>query len=121
MAGTISQSIGVTVNNGDISSQFQKTVSITQTNQGHASGCQTIGTTEEAIVVTDITTSGVAYFLNIDAANFVQLGVVVSATFYPLVRLLAGEVASFRLDTGATIYAKADTAECQLVFEINEA
>jgi len=121
MAGTISQTVSVNVNNGDINSQFQKTASITQTNQGHASGCQTIGTTQEVLVVTDISTSGVGYFMNIDATNFVQLGVYVSATFYPLVRLLAGEVATFRLDTGATIYAQADTASCQLVYKINEA
>lgn len=121
MAGSINHSVGVNVTNGDITSQFQKTVSVTQTSQGHAAGCQDIGTTEEALVVSDITTSGIGYFMNIDATNFVQLGVVVSATFYPLVRLLAGEVATFRLDTGATIYAKADTADCKLVFQINEA
>jgi len=121
MAGTINHSVGVNVTNGDINSQFQKTVSVTQTGQGHAAGCQTIGTTQEVLVVTDITTSGIASFQNIDATNFVQLGVYVSATFYPLVRLLAGEVATFRLDTGATIYAQADTAACLLVYQINEA
>ena len=121
MAGTINHSVGVNVTNGDINSQFQKTVSVTQTGQGHAAGSQTIGTTQEVLVVTDITTSGIASFQNIDATNFVQLGVYVSATFYPLVRLLAGEVATFRLDTGATIYAQADTAACLLVYQINEA
>jgi len=77
-------------------------------------GCQTIGTTEEAIALTDLTTNGVARFRNRDATNFVEIGVKPAATFYPLVRLNADEECIFRLSQGITPYAKADTAACIL-------
>lgn len=74
-------------------------------------GSQTIGfAAHEALTITDITTLGVCFFWNRDATNYVELGVDVGATFYPFVRLNAGEYWPFRMAQGITPYAKADTA-----------
>lgn len=82
-------------------------------------GNQTIGfAAHEALALTDITTNGWAYFRNRDAAHFVQIGVDVTGTFYPLVRLNAGESCMFRLSQGITPYAKADTAAVVLSRDI---
>lgn len=75
---------------------------------------QNIGTTYEQIVLpAEVTAGGYAWFRNLDATNYVEIGVEVSAAFYPLVKLKAGEVAVLRLAT-ATIFAKANTAAVNL-------
>jgi hypothetical protein len=82
---------------------------------------QAIGTTYEAITVGDVATAGYAYFTNIDATNYVELGVEVAATFYPLVRIDAGKTAGpFRLST-LTIFGRANTAAVNLDLTILEA
>ena len=78
-------------------------------------GIQLIGfAAHEALVITDITTLGVCFFWNRDATNFVEIGVDVGATFYPLVRVNAGEYWPFRMAQGITPYAQADTAAVAL-------
>jgi hypothetical protein len=82
---------------------------------------QAIGTSHEAIVVGDVATAGYAYFTNIDATNYVEIGVEVAATFYPLVRIDAGKTAGpFKLST-LTIFGRANTAAVNLDLTILEA
>jgi len=82
-------------------------------------GTQVIGhAAHEALALTDLTTLGVAYFRNRSATNFVQIGVEVAATFYPLVRLNPGEAWMFRFAQGITPYAQANTAAVVLQREI---
>jgi hypothetical protein len=68
----------------------------------------------EAIALAgDLGTPGMAMFTNLDETNFVELGLEVAATFYPFAKLLPGETAGpFRI--GGTLFAKADTAACEL-------
>lgn len=82
---------------------------------------QAIGTSYEAITVSDVSTAGYAYFTNIDATNYVEIGVEVAAAFYPLVRIDAGKTAGpFRLST-LTIFGRANTAAVNLDLTILEA
>lgn len=77
------------------------------------------GTAGVALTVNaSVTTFGWAYFNNLDAANFIEIGVQVAGTFYPLVRMEAGEPAFFRLAQGITLYARANTAAVDLEFGI---
>lgn len=86
-----------------------------QATEFYSSGCQTIGTSEEAIVFAgDLTAAGWCYFRNLDATNFVEVGLTKAATFYPFVKLLPGEWALFRLSTVTDVQAKADTAAVPL-------
>jgi hypothetical protein len=71
-------------------------------------------------VSADVATLGIARFLNQDATNYVELGIVVSATFYPVFRMKAGEPLQGRLVPGVTYYAKANTAAVNLEFCILE-
>ena len=91
---------------------------VTVTGNEFAHNVQTIGTTAEAIDVGDVGTAGYCAFQNLDSTNFVEIGREDTGTFRAVVKLKAGEFAILR--SGATLYAKADTASCNLecwVFE----
>ncbi len=71
----------------------------------------------EAIGVTDVTSGGVFWFRNLDDTNFVEIGTQVSGTFYPFLRLKAGEYAVGRIGTSAP-YARANSAVVKLQYRI---
>ena len=80
-------------------------------------GSVDIGTVEETISLGDISTNGWCIARNLDAANYVEIGF--STGVYGI-RLEAGEVMLFRLNPGATIYAKANTATCKVAVAVIE-
>lgn len=85
---------------------------IDQTGVGQSDTKPTIGTTEEAISFTDIANNGIVFFENLDATNYVEWGTV---TGDYTGRMLAGETAGpFRLNTGKTVYMKANAAACRV-------
>ena len=84
----------------------------TQTGVGQDDRKHSIGTTEESITLTDVTTNGFVLLHNLDTTNYVQWGF---ATGVYGGRLKAGETAGpFRLEPGATLYLKANTAACRV-------
>ena len=64
----------------------------------------------------DVATPGLVLLLNLDAANYIEVGADADA---PFVKLKAGEFALFRAG-GATLSAKAHTAACLLEYAILE-
>ena len=84
-------------------------------------GVQSIGTSVEQITQGDTTDGGIYFFRNIDQTNFVEIGITSDdtsgGTFYPFLKLLAGEYSIGRL-SNATIFAKADTAATNLQFRM---
>jgi hypothetical protein len=87
---------------------------ITQAGTPSIANVQIVGTTTEALLIGDITNIGYVYLKNLDATNFVQVGLntpVADADSF--ITLLAGECAVFptRLEV---IYAKANTAPCNV-------
>jgi len=92
-----------------VQTQFDQT-----TARGGGPGVVAIGTTEETISFGDIS-PGWVRLTNLDDTNYVQLGF--ATTDYGM-RLLAEKgVALFYLESGATIYAKANTASCDVLVE----
>ena len=65
----------------------------------------------------DVASPGWAMFSNLDSTNFVQVGLDVTGTFYPLLQLELGEQQLVRL-AGVTPYALADTAAVELFYII---
>jgi len=108
--------------NGDLDSVSipSRTQSITQNTAvpSRVGGFQSIGTTEEAIVVTGLTTNGVANFRNRDATNYVTIGVKPAATYYPVIRLKPDEEFACRIEPAITHYAKANGAAVLLQKDI---
>jgi len=71
----------------------------------------------EAFGVTDVTNGGVFFFRNLDETNYVEIGIQVSSTFYPFLKLLAGEYAVGRIGTAAP-YGRANTAAVDVQYRI---
>ena len=80
---------------------------------GSASGVQVIGTSEETVTVGDVGTLGYAYFRNLDATNYVDIGPD-STGIVGFIRLEPGDFCILRLKPGITIKAQADTASVKL-------
>lgn len=81
---------------------------------GGGPGYLSIGTSEEAIAFTDISTLGWCFIKNLDASNFVTYGPESAGAMVSFGRLKAGEAAVMRLSPGATVRMKADTAACKV-------
>ena len=63
-------------------------------------------------------TMGYAFFRNIDATYYIEIGVQVGGTFYALVKLKAGEVALLRMNQTNAPYARSNGTAANLQFTI---
>ena len=88
-----------------------------------ASGVQNIGTTHELVAIsTDVATLGAGWFTNLDATNYIEIGLVVAATFYPFHRIQPGKsVYGYLAMANNALYAKANTSAAALEFRIYQA
>ena len=81
----------------------------------YVSAVQEIGTAEEVLVEPDaLGTPGYVFVKNLDGSNYVEVGLTGSYT----IKLLAGQMAVF--PAAAAIYAKANSAACNLDYIIIE-
>jgi hypothetical protein len=118
MANEISASASLSVVNGNLSERLSITKNFDQAAVGGpAPGTVSVGTSEETISTSEISTLGWCFIQNLDATNYVRIGF--ATTVYGI-RLEAGEFAMFRLNPGATIYAIANTAACKVLFKVFE-
>lgn len=114
MANEITATTSLSVANG--SSKLSRSTSkrITQNAVGTYQNTQAVGTAYEAVAIgADLGTAGFALFTNLDLTNYVEIGLEVAATFYPFIKLKAGESAQVRLAT-STLFAKANTSAVKL-------
>ena len=84
----------------------------TQTGVGQFDVKPSIGTVEESITFTDIATNGWAMFMNMDTTNYVEWGF--STGVYGGKMKAQESAGPFRVNPGATIYLKANTAACRV-------
>lgn len=122
MANEISIQANLAVRKSFLTARRQQSRSFTlnAASPAKAAGIASIGfAAHEAIPMGDVATAGWAWFENLDATNYVQIGVDVSAAFHPIIKLMPGEFAVVRLATNAP-YAKANTAAVKLDYEIFE-
>ena len=98
------------------------TVTATMTGTTSASGIVSIPTTAAgtALSLDGVTTAtmGYAFFRNLDATRFIELGVQVGGTFYAFAKLKFGEVAVTRMNQTNAPYARADGAAANLQYTI---
>lgn len=74
---------------------------------------QSVGTSEEALVLGDVASRGYCVLINRDDVNFVNVKVATSGAIFA--KLLPGEWCILRLGSGAqSPFVIADTAECEL-------
>lgn len=121
MANELNISLNLRCNNGDFEFQGVKNFAADQTTVGGgAPGSQVVPTASTLIDgLASLTGQGFFLATNVDSTNFVELGIEVAATFYPVLKLKPGESCIARLSSTA-MYAKADTASVTLQMEVME-
>jgi len=111
------------VTKGSLTQSYQKQFQADFNGTHYSAGVTTIPTTAAGTLIpintTDVASGGVSKFTNTDGTNYADIGVQVSGTFYPLVRLKPGEVWVTRLAITAP-YARAHTASVALEWEVFE-
>lgn len=122
MANEITSNFSLSVNKGSFtfSRSLSKQITISASSPNVAGGTQSIATTAagEAVGLGDVATNGIAYFVNLDATNYVEIGIQNGGTFYPLIRLNAGEGGVMRLAQGVAPYARANTSAVVMEYHI---
>jgi len=96
---------------------------IDQSATGRSVQSQTITATGAEVLnfAADLASKGIAMAANLDDGNFVEIGILATATaFYPFMKLKAGESFAFRFATACVPYALANTAACKLDHETLE-
>lgn len=97
-------------------------VTITQTTNGYFGGILSIGTSEEDITFTDVTTPRRLCMMNLDGTNFVKYGPKSGGAMIEFGRLYPDKSPT-TLDlgpSGVTLRMVADTAACKVVFWLAE-
>ena len=124
MANTVSINVSLSFRAGSLTDQFTAngTFAVTTAAPSKAAGAPSIPTTAggTALGLGSLTTPGWMFAKNLDATNYVDLGLVTGGTFYPFARLLPGEAAVLRLGLSAP-YARANTAAVLLEYELYDA
>lgn len=94
--------------------------------KGPTPGAMLASTTGTDVSLTQLTTPGLCRIMNQDVTNFVEVGIFDGViTFYPLMKLLAGESYVFRLSAdveagAATLRIRANTAAVNVLVECFE-
>lgn len=114
MADEITVQASLRVLNGNLNFSYSPSaISVTQTAIGGPTpGYLTIGTSEESTTFPELSTEGWLIMQNLDATNYVEWGF--ATTVYGG-RMRAGEIALFRVNPGAELFLKANTAACKVV------
>lgn len=124
MAGTIDETILVrgsyTLPSGDILLNNNIATSrqqITQTDSGHDSRQLDADSAAHTAIAFNVATPGRCGFKCLDNTNFATIGIVVSGTYYPILKLKKFEWNYVRLVPGVTYYIMADTADVKVQME----
>jgi hypothetical protein len=119
MAAEITLNVSMRVANGNLLETIQPgSKSIDQAAVGGpAPGYVTIGTSEESVTLSELSTLGYCYLQNLDATNYVRWGF---ATGVYGGRLNAGEIAVFRFNPGSSLFMIANTAACKCLVKVFE-
>jgi hypothetical protein len=119
MANEISYQFQIILNNGKLKDQYSSnSVSATQSTAALMRNVQSISNSaHSALDLGSVVTPGFAVFQNLDSTNYVEVGIDVTGTFYPFLKLKAGEQGIVRLGISAP-YAKANSAAVSLFYVI---
>jgi hypothetical protein len=117
MANELSIAVNLIFSKGgaEVSKAINK--NLTVTGDAFTHGVQAVGTSEEELAQgADLGTPGYVFVVNLDDTNYVEFG---ATTGVYTIKIKAGEFDLWRHDS-ATIYAKANTAACNVEYVIIE-
>lgn len=118
MPNTVKYTRQFTYVRGSASEEYgsQRVIDVSTTSgRTHGPATQLVGTTEELLQAGDMTDDLLTVLRNIHATQYIEVGLVVAATFYPLFKIPAGEEAVLpRLSAVANVYVKGSGADTEL-------
>jgi len=122
MSKEVSVTLKLGVENGVVSaSRNTGSVFSDQETVGAYGAIQPVGfATHEVIDDGSITSKGMVFIRNLDAVNFVDIGIV-NVSFYATIKLNPNEFACFPAAISGSLYLKADTAAVNVEILIFEA
>ena len=134
MAGTVTYQMQMRLGNGNLADSYStSSLSSTQATALLVRNVQVIPFgpgSQVALDLGSVTTPGWAVFSNLDVTNYVEVGIVVAATFYPFLRLgpgtaspaVAGDQSGpIKLSPGVVLYALANTGAVSLFYIVYNA
>lgn len=104
--------------NGSLKASQKKDIRADQTTRGAWSGIQNIGTSEEVLVVSGVTSARAVLIENLDEENFVDIGPELTGAMVAWMRLYPGDVALVPLKPSVVTRAKADTAAVDVAYTL---
>jgi hypothetical protein len=112
MANEISYAVSLVSNKGGVSITGSASKTKDMSGDQMITNVQSVGTSAEAVVLGDISLPGMVLLKNMDSTNYIEIALDSGIT-QVFSKLLAGE--SSLVHAVATIYAKANTAACNLL------
>jgi hypothetical protein len=117
MANEISISLSIRVSKGGAKDSRSESFQVDMSGDAFTHEIQQVGTSEEELAQgADLGTPGFILVKNLDSTNYVEVG---STTGVYDIKLKAGEAAIYRHNS-ATVYAKANTAACNVEYILIE-
>jgi hypothetical protein len=118
MSNEIALNFNIQVTNGTYRDSFSKQGAYyDQNSQGASGGIQSIGTSEEDLVISDsVTTNGYLVLHNLDTTNYVDWGEKSGGVMKPIGRLKPGDIAVFRMKPSETLRLVDNTASVKVEF-----
>lgn len=112
MANELTIAASLTFSKSGVQVTFPKTgTSFTVSGTKYSRTVQSVGTSEEALILGDVGTPGYSLIVNLDATNFVKIRGATGAV--DCIKLKPGEFCLFR-HAGSAPFAIADTAACKI-------
>src|SRR4051794_5718995 len=118
MASEGTLSVKLSVNKGSLKLSRVESQTFDVATARRSSGTQSIGTSHEALGISSDLTPGKVLLKHVGTTNYIEVGIVVASTFYPVHKMIPGDIEVFRLASGAALFARADTAAEDLDFEV---
>ena len=119
MANELSLQVSLSLLNGNLKLSENDSITIDQASAlGGNPGTVSVGTSEEVVALGDIVTLGYCFIKNLDATNYVTYGPEAAGAMAAMGRLKAGEFTILRLEPGITLRAQANTASCDVRFNV---
>ncbi len=112
MANEISLSLSLSASKNAAAVSVTYSGTMTMTGDQFISNVQIVGTSNEALVVGDVSTLGWIVCKNLDATNYVEIFLDASNTQL-VAKLLPGEPCLFKPGS-VTVYARANTGSCNV-------
>lgn len=119
MASEISAAVSLNASKGGATVTASGTKTADMAGDQMITNVQAVGTSAEALVVGDVSTIGYVLIKNLDATNYVEIGLDSGVSTQVFGKLLAGDIMLLKAST-ATMYVKANTASCNIAVTVVE-